>query len=134
MEAHGGEDLWEVFGSIGLRMEVISSDGFALFIQDANHIGGEAGHHGKEKSLHGAGGGIGASDFLRRIKRKRMTAITLTGKVKPLAGVGKGSFHEWARRDLNPRPTDYESAALTAELQARAEGGTRTHTGNPTRP
>jgi hypothetical protein len=25
----------------------------------------------------------------------------------------------WARRDLNPRPTDYESAALTTELQAR---------------
>jgi hypothetical protein len=26
----------------------------------------------------------------------------------------------WARRDLNPQPTDYESAALTIELQARA--------------
>ena len=24
----------------------------------------------------------------------------------------------WARRDLNPQPTDYESAALTVELQA----------------
>ncbi len=27
----------------------------------------------------------------------------------------------WARRDLNPRPRDYESPALTAELQARFE-------------
>ena len=25
----------------------------------------------------------------------------------------------WALRDLNPGPTDYESAALTAELRAR---------------
>ena len=25
----------------------------------------------------------------------------------------------WARWDLNPRPKDYESSALTAELQAR---------------
>ena len=25
----------------------------------------------------------------------------------------------WARRDLNPGPRDYESPALTAELQAR---------------
>ena len=25
----------------------------------------------------------------------------------------------WARRDLNPRLKDYESSALTAELQAR---------------
>ena len=25
----------------------------------------------------------------------------------------------WARQDLNLGPTDYESAALTAELQAR---------------
>jgi len=23
---------------------------------------------------------------------------------------------EWAQRDLNPQPTDYESAALTVEL------------------
>ena len=27
----------------------------------------------------------------------------------------------WARRDSNPRPKDYESSALTAELQARGE-------------
>lgn len=27
----------------------------------------------------------------------------------------------WARRDLNPGPRDYESPALTAELQARLE-------------
>ena len=26
----------------------------------------------------------------------------------------------WALKDLNLRPTDYESAALTAELRARA--------------
>ena len=26
----------------------------------------------------------------------------------------------WARQDLNLGPTDYESAALTAELQARS--------------
>jgi hypothetical protein len=26
---------------------------------------------------------------------------------------------QWARRDLNPGPRDYESPALTAELQAR---------------
>ena len=25
----------------------------------------------------------------------------------------------WARRDLNPQPKDYESSALTVELQAR---------------
>ena len=25
----------------------------------------------------------------------------------------------WARRDLNPQPRDYESPALTVELQAR---------------
>jgi len=24
--------------------------------------------------------------------------------------------YEWAQRDLNPQPTDYESAALTVEL------------------
>jgi hypothetical protein len=28
-------------------------------------------------------------------------------------------FRWWARRDLNPGPRDYESPALTAELQAR---------------
>ncbi len=28
-------------------------------------------------------------------------------------------FSKWARRDLNPGPRDYESPALTAELQAR---------------
>jgi hypothetical protein len=27
----------------------------------------------------------------------------------------------WARRDLNPQPKDYESSALTVELQARIE-------------
>jgi hypothetical protein len=27
--------------------------------------------------------------------------------------------HAWARWGSNPRPTDYESAALTTELQAR---------------
>ena len=27
---------------------------------------------------------------------------------------------KWARWDSNPRPRDYESPALTAELQARA--------------
>ena len=26
----------------------------------------------------------------------------------------------WAQRDLNPRPIDYESTALTAELWARS--------------
>jgi hypothetical protein len=26
---------------------------------------------------------------------------------------------KWARRDLNPQPRDYESPALTVELQAR---------------
>lgn len=29
---------------------------------------------------------------------------------------GHFSFREWAQQDLNLRPTDYESAALTAEL------------------
>jgi hypothetical protein len=29
----------------------------------------------------------------------------------------RGSF-KWAQRDLNPRPIDYESTALTAELWA----------------
>ena len=29
----------------------------------------------------------------------------------------------WARRDLNPGPRDYESPALTAELQARRWDG-----------
>jgi hypothetical protein len=28
----------------------------------------------------------------------------------------------WARRDLNPQPRDYESPALTVELQALVEG------------
>jgi hypothetical protein len=28
-------------------------------------------------------------------------------------------IQRWARRDLNPGPRDYESPALTAELQAR---------------
>ena len=28
-------------------------------------------------------------------------------------------FPRWARRDLNPQPRDYESPALTVELQAR---------------
>gem|GEM_PF-4272416 len=29
-----------------------------------------------------------------------------------------GFFREWAHRDSNPEPTDYESAALTVELWA----------------
>ena len=32
-------------------------------------------------------------------------------------------FAQWARRDLNPGPRDYESPALTAELQARRVDG-----------
>lgn len=28
---------------------------------------------------------------------------------------------KWAQRGLNPRPKDYESSALTAELQARLQ-------------
>src|SRR5579884_1650291 len=30
-------------------------------------------------------------------------------------------FSWWARRDSNPQPRDYESPALTVELQARSE-------------
>ena len=30
-----------------------------------------------------------------------------------------GKQRWWARRDLNPQPRDYESPALTVELQAR---------------
>src|SRR3954471_21251597 len=45
------------------------------------------------------------------------------------AGVARGALHtrsgvslsfKWALQDLNLGPTDYESAALTAELRARA--------------
>ena len=32
---------------------------------------------------------------------------------------GEGGLIWWAQRDLNPRPSDYESPALTAELWAR---------------
>jgi hypothetical protein len=32
---------------------------------------------------------------------------------------GRTTGEWWARQDLNLGPTDYESAALTAELQAR---------------
>jgi hypothetical protein len=32
---------------------------------------------------------------------------------------GRFVIQEWARQDSNLGPTDYESAALTAELQAR---------------
>jgi hypothetical protein len=30
-----------------------------------------------------------------------------------------GGIYVWARRDSNPQPRDYESLALTVELQAR---------------
>jgi hypothetical protein len=32
------------------------------------------------------------------------------------------TFAKWARQDSNLGPTDYESAALTTELQARPAG------------
>ncbi len=49
----------------------------------------------------GSGGIESLMRYLLRIKRRMRTKTA------------------WARRDLNPRPTDYESAALTAELQAQ---------------
>jgi hypothetical protein len=36
---------------------------------------------------------------------------------RELSGNTFGNFW-WARRDLNPQPRDYESPALTVELQA----------------
>ena len=35
------------------------------------------------------------------------------------AGDSAERFKKWAHRDLNPEPKDYESSALTIELQAR---------------
>ena len=49
-------------------------------------------------------------------------------ELEPLAGVRarrrnpdrkRSAIAWWARRDLNPQPRDYESPALTIELQAR---------------
>ena len=39
-----------------------------------------------------------------------------------LQTIGNKHFKWWAREDSNLRPTDYESAALTAELRARGVG------------
>ena len=43
------------------------------------------------------------------------------GEPETAATAGNGSMHEfwWARTDLNREPKDYESSALTVELQAR---------------
>ncbi len=44
----------------------------------------------------------------------------LTTPIRPNHGYATTTDHQqWAWQDLNLRPTDYESAALTAELQAR---------------
>ena len=37
-----------------------------------------------------------------------------------LSSLGNPQENWWARQDLNLRPMDYESTALTAELQAHA--------------
>ena len=45
--------------------------------------------------------------------------MVMQGMVKANDNVKSENW--WARQDLNLGPTDYESAALTAELQARKD-------------
>jgi hypothetical protein len=54
------------------------------------------------------------SDF----NSQRLTVVGYLGRNGIDMAVGTAEFW-WARQDLNLGPTDYESAALTAELQAR---------------
>ena len=54
----------------------------------------------------------------------RSTASQHEGDDRSYVAANKGrrtsktEKEEWARRDLNPRPIDYESTALTTELRA----------------
>jgi hypothetical protein len=51
-----------------------------------------------------------------------------TEKAASAKGIARTALVLWAQQDLNLRPTDYESAALTAELWAR-DGAKDTETG-----
>lgn len=50
-----------------------------------------------------------------------VTLLVTPKKQSPYLFVNKEDrgLLKWAQRDLNPRPIDYESTALTAELWAR---------------
>ena len=45
--------------------------------------------------------------------------IVQDGRQPAIPGWNGGLLHQWARQDLNLRPFDYESSALTTELRAR---------------
>ena len=47
------------------------------------------------------------------------TSLTWTEQAQPYCGIAVPSEIWWAWRDLNPQPKDYESSALTVELQAQ---------------
>ena len=64
-----------------------------------------------------------ATKFKPRV-RSLVTLLVTLGKTAPLTGQAKNCKplnrrkSWWARRDSNPQPRDYESPALTVELQA----------------
>ena len=60
-----------------------------------------------------------ASDVPSPLRYVKPTARVLHPKFAAL--IAGTSSRWWARWDLNPRPKDYESSALTTELQARLE-------------
>ena len=65
---------------------------------------------------------LGESMFSKALRSKLAGANTRP-KIRGLERGLKSLkiVEEWALKDLNLRPTDYESAALTAELRARLE-------------
>ena len=68
-------------------------------------------------------GGPGGIRSERSDKTGRAANRNTKGENPALSSATRSPKSEawWARRDSNPRPKDYESSALTAELQARLE-------------
>ena len=66
-------------------------------------------------------GAHGLVELVRVCKRtQRIIAAAWQAVLDPARSPGKtGNRLWWARRDSNPQPRDYESPALTVELQAR---------------
>jgi hypothetical protein len=51
--------------------------------------------------------------------------------IEVFALIYRNDLKWWAQRDLNPRPSDYESPALTAELWARPKNLQRSISSEP---